>query len=68
MLLVILKSAKDMPSEYRDYLRSVKVQVANKFPESDYKAIGAFVFLRFICAALVVPHVYGLLSGKVKFR
>lgn len=35
-------------------------EVSQRFPASAYKSIGAFLFLRFFCPALVAPHSYGL--------
>lgn len=41
-------------------------QIANavepRFPEAKYTAVGAFVFLRFFCPAIVAPDVEGLVS------
>jgi neurofibromin 1 len=33
-----------------------------KFPESKYTAVGAFIFLRFFCPAIVAPEVEGLVA------
>lgn len=33
-----------------------------KFPGSKYTAVGAFIFLRFFCPAIVAPEVDGLVS------
>ena len=34
-----------------------------RFPEAKYTAVGAFVFLRFFCPAIVAPEVEGLVSN-----
>lgn len=34
-----------------------------KFPDAKYTAVGAFVFLRFFCPAIVAPEVEGLVSN-----
>lgn len=33
-----------------------------RFPEAKYTAVGAFIFLRFFCPAIVAPDVEGLVS------
>jgi len=33
-----------------------------RFPEAKYTAVGAFVFLRFFCPAIVAPEVEGLVA------
>jgi hypothetical protein len=44
----------------------VKTKVSARFPENntDYKAVGAFFFLRFLCPAVMTPQVYGLLPAQ----
>lgn len=34
-----------------------------RFPEQANQALGSFFFLRFICPAIIAPHVYGLQKG-----
>lgn len=36
--------------------------VEPKFPDAKYTAVGAFIFLRFFCPAIVAPDVEGLVS------
>jgi len=59
----IMKSAKDIPLPLLSICLHVKHLVAQKFvgKDLDYKAVSAFLFLRFICPALAAPHTYGLL-------
>lgn len=33
-----------------------------RFPEAKYTAVGAFIFLRFFCPAIVAPEVEGLVT------
>ena len=42
------------------YLRKL---VAQQFPDSQLKAIGGFIFLRFICPSLIAPEGFELLKG-----
>ena len=37
--------------------------VVPRFPEAKYTAVGAFVFLRFFCPAIVAPEVEGLVDS-----
>jgi hypothetical protein len=41
------------------YLRKL---VAEKFPDSQLKCIGGFIFLRFICVSLTAPEAFGLMK------
>lgn len=36
--------------------------VEPRFPDAKYTAVGAFIFLRFLCPAIVAPDVEGLVS------
>jgi neurofibromin 1 len=36
--------------------------VESRFPDAKYTAVGAFIFLRFFCPAIVAPDVEGLVS------
>lgn len=38
--------------------------VGKKFPNdyANYKAVGGFLFLRYICPSILAPHVYGLIE------
>lgn len=44
-------------------------EVGTRFDDNDVrvKAIGGFLFLRFICASLASPHIYGLLKCNFFF-
>jgi hypothetical protein len=49
----------------------LKIEAEEKFPQdipqTTFAAIGGFVFLRYICPAIIVPHKYGLLESKHSF-
>jgi len=49
-----------IPVEIKDILRFVSETVVAQFPDYKYKAIGSFLFLRFIVPAICAPHVYGI--------
>jgi len=57
---LIVEATEDVPSELRAILHHVTNSVARKFEEAKYKAVGGFIFLRFIVPAITTPHVYGL--------
>jgi len=63
LFTAITRSAKAMPRELSQVLVFVFNQVGEKFSGEEYKALGGFLFLRFICPSLSAPHVYGLLDG-----
>jgi len=58
----IIKSADTIPLPLLVICGHVKRLVSEKFPGKDleYKAVSAFLFLRFICPAIAAPHAYGL--------
>jgi len=74
----IIATAEDVPIMIREVLRHVSDAVSNRFPaaaaatmaadssgSSDdvrYKAVGGFMFLRFIVPAITAPHIYGLFA------
>lgn len=50
----------------RIMLKKIQYHVKNKFPELDSIIIKGFLFLRFICPAIVTPENFGLLEGNIK--
>lgn len=52
------------PSLIRQALSNIKEMVAVAFPESQLKFVGAFIFLRFFCPAIVSPQEFGLVTRK----
>eukprot|EP01114_Cavostelium_apophysatum_P000064 TRINITY_DN1006_c0_g1_i2.p1 TRINITY_DN1006_c0_g1~~TRINITY_DN1006_c0_g1_i2.p1 ORF type:complete len:874 (+),score=176.01 TRINITY_DN1006_c0_g1_i2:359-2980(+) len=56
----IFDSADTFPLEFRQICNYLQSIVTKKFPESAQSCIGGFLFLRFLCAAIVVPHTNGL--------
>jgi len=63
LLSTLMKSVGTLPREIQEILRHVYYEVKEKFnEEAANKAIGGFLFLRYICPALMAPQVYGLLK------
>jgi hypothetical protein len=60
----IFAAAIIFPQELRLLLHELKEKVEIHFPDNRYSAIGGFVFLRYICPAIVAPE--GFEIGKWK--
>lgn len=45
---------------------AIKLKFGNE--TAAYKAVGGFLFLRFICPSITVPQYYGLISGTSYLR
>jgi len=57
----ITRSIDSMPNQLRILYQHVRNEVQRKFADYVYKSVAGFLFLRFICPAVLAPHVYGLL-------
>jgi len=62
----LIRSLKDMPDQFKDIFVSIQDSIRDRFDSSDavYKAVGGFLFLRFVCPAFTSPYYYGLLEGE----
>ncbi|KAG9257667.1 uncharacterized protein F5Z01DRAFT_646667 [Emericellopsis atlantica] len=56
----ICASASSIPPSFRKICHIILNAVEPRFPDAKYTAIGAFIFLRFFCPAIVAPDVEGL--------
>jgi hypothetical protein len=45
-----------------------KNEVVKRFPESKYKCVGGFVFLRFFCPVIIAPESFGVVDEAVDKR
>ncbi|KAH8677702.1 GTPase-activator protein for ras-like GTPase [Xylariales sp. PMI_506] len=59
----IIASAESIPAPFRKICSIISASVMPRFPEAKYTAVGAFVFLRFFCPAIVAPEVEGLVDA-----
>lgn len=59
----ICASSVSIPTSFRKICSIISSAVMPRFPEAKYTAVGAFIFLRFFCPAIVAPEVEGLVSG-----
>jgi neurofibromin 1 len=58
----ICESAASIPPAFRNICNIISTAVLPRFGEAKYTAVGAFIFLRFFCPAIVAPEVEGLVS------
>lgn len=58
----VLSSASRCPLIFRELMLHTKSQVDAVFPNMTHAVVGGFVFLRFLCPAIITPHKYGLLA------
>jgi neurofibromin 1 len=58
----ITKSSQYLPDSFRRICHTISSCVADRFPEAKYTAVGAFIFLRFFCPAIVAPDSEGLVN------
>ncbi|KAI7885566.1 hypothetical protein K492DRAFT_234094, partial [Lichtheimia hyalospora FSU 10163] len=65
LLTAICESADAAPSMIREICYNISECTAERFPEARYTAVGAFIFLRFFCPAIVAPESIGI---KVKMN
>jgi neurofibromin 1 len=58
----ICASASKIPPSFRKICSIISNAVTPRFEEAKYTAVGAFIFLRFFCPAIVAPEVEGLVN------
>lgn len=56
----IARSHNELPAELGEILKCVHNMVEKRFPGEEYKAMGGFLFLRFVCPALLAPLYFGV--------
>ncbi|KAK3343967.1 hypothetical protein B0T25DRAFT_584814 [Lasiosphaeria hispida] len=58
----IRASSASIPPSFRKICSIISEAVMPRFSEAKYTAVGAFIFLRFFCPAIVAPEVEGLVA------
>nr|KAJ3419272.1 Ras GTPase activating protein ira2 [Polyrhizophydium stewartii] len=67
-LLNIFGNVSHFPFKLRLICANVAEAVARKFPDAGLLGVGAFVFLRFICPAIVAPETHALVKQPISQR
>ncbi|KAJ1799798.1 Ras GTPase activating protein ira2 [Coemansia sp. RSA 2399] len=58
----IISSVHTMPTTLRWICNLIYRIVITRFPDAGYTAVGGFIFLRFLCPAMVAPDSHGICS------
>ena len=61
----ILNSRAVMPRNFMEICHTLQHSTVDRFPESRYFVIGGFLFLRYICPAVVAPDGYKLIGSLI---
>lgn len=61
----ILNSRAVMPRNFMEICNTLQTSTVERFPESRFFVIGGFLFLRYICPAVVAPDGYKLINGTI---
>ncbi|KAI8373844.1 hypothetical protein BD560DRAFT_393755 [Blakeslea trispora] len=64
-LNAICASANEAPPAFREVCHYILTSVRERYPEAKYTAVGAFIFLRFFCPAIVSPESEGLIKSNI---
>lgn len=64
-LKAIEASVEHCPVQFREICAYLQQEVGKRFPGAEHAAIGGFIYLRFICPAIVSPDGYGLVQSRV---
>ncbi|RAL67207.1 hypothetical protein DID88_007984 [Monilinia fructigena] len=59
----ICNSASRIPVSFRKICSIISSCVMRRFPDAKFTAVGAFIFLRFFCPAIVAPDAEGLIAS-----
>ncbi|KAK3683544.1 hypothetical protein B0T22DRAFT_468139 [Podospora appendiculata] len=59
----ICDSSSSIPPSFKKICSIISAAVMPRFSEAKYTAVGAFIFLRFFCPAIVAPEVEGLVAA-----
>ncbi|EGC35023.1 hypothetical protein DICPUDRAFT_79261 [Dictyostelium purpureum] len=60
----IIDSVEYLPISLREISYYLQKEVVKKFPDNKYSSVGGFIFLRFLCPAILAPHTSGLVEEQ----
>eukprot|EP00029_Vermamoeba_vermiformis_P000504 TRINITY_DN1058_c0_g1_i1.p1 TRINITY_DN1058_c0_g1~~TRINITY_DN1058_c0_g1_i1.p1 ORF type:complete len:740 (+),score=123.97 TRINITY_DN1058_c0_g1_i1:166-2385(+) len=60
----IVDQPQRMPQQIQQLCKMLRTNVENKFPNSAYKSIGAFLFLRFISPSVLLSTTNGIVNAR----
>lgn len=61
----IKSSLDDCPLPIREVASYLRKSVGEKFPGAEHTAVAGFIFLRYICPAIVAPDGYGVINNDI---
>eukprot|EP01104_Vermistella_antarctica_P013491 TRINITY_DN4087_c0_g1_i1.p1 TRINITY_DN4087_c0_g1~~TRINITY_DN4087_c0_g1_i1.p1 ORF type:complete len:645 (+),score=101.48 TRINITY_DN4087_c0_g1_i1:389-2323(+) len=64
-LMRISSTMKDLPPSLRYICHELHRIVTPKFPTAKHSVIGGFIFLRFVCPAIISPEGFGIVTDTV---
>ncbi|KAJ5079862.1 ras gtpase-activating protein [Anaeramoeba ignava] len=62
----ILNSIQNCPLSFRELCFKLYHKSVERFPDAGLSVISGFFFLRFLCPAIVAPHIFGVLGLETK--
>ena len=67
-LNAIFESISKLPAQIKLLAHTLRSEVEKVFPKAEVwqPAFSAFIFLRYLCLAIVMPKSYGLIQSKQK--
>lgn len=64
----IIGSLDELHYAFKEVSRCLFESVQHRFPDSRYKVVGSFFFLRWLCPSLVTPDAFGLIDQKLESK
>ncbi|GAM20383.1 hypothetical protein SAMD00019534_035580 [Acytostelium subglobosum LB1] len=58
----IIDSLHQLPVSLREISKYLQQEVVKKFPDNKHSSVGGFIFLRFLCPAIIAPFTAGLVD------
>eukprot|EP01132_Coremiostelium_polycephalum_P009133 gene9133-11190_t len=60
----IIDSLNSLPVSLREISKYLQQEVVKKFPDNKHSSVGGFIFLRFLCPAIIAPQTSGLVDEQ----